>query len=130
MRPLRWLCLAVFLLAFLHTSLVVGMIHQLPLGGPVYENLLKQTRGPLVYYPAKVYGVVGRMMWGSGYIDQVLSGVYRPLLQKLGDEAGAQGVLRVVDVGLWNAVTLVSLALTILFFLIPAKKKRTSRLYL
>jgi hypothetical protein len=105
------------------------MIHQLPLGGPVYENLLKQTEGPLVYYPAKVYGVVGRMMWHSGYMDRVLSGIYRPLLQKVGDAAGTQSVLRVVDVGLWNVVTLVSLALTVLFFLIPSKKKRPSRLY-
>jgi hypothetical protein len=129
LRLLRWLSLAIFLLAFVHTSLVVGMIHQVPLGGPVHERFLEQTQGPLVTYPAKVYGLAGRAMWRSGYVDRVLTQLYRPLVQKVGEEAGARTALRIVDVGLWNAVTLVGLALTILFFLIPGKKKRPSRLY-
>lgn len=121
--------LIVFLLAFLHTSLLVGAVHQLPLGGAVYETHLKQTRGALVYYPVKVYGTVGRLVWDSGGINWILTRVYRPLLKRIGEDAGVETALKVLDIALWNTITLVSLALTVLLFLIPSKKKRPSRLY-
>ena len=129
MRRFRWLFLVIFVLAFLHTSLVVGIIHQLPLGGQVYENHLKKTQGPLLYYPAKVYGFTGRLIWSSGSIDWILTKIYRPLFRKVGEEAGAEKALKILDVGLWNIVTLVSLALTLVLFLMPGKRKRASRLY-
>jgi hypothetical protein len=129
LKKVRWILLIVFLLAFFHTSLLVGAIHQLPLGGAVYESHLKQTRGAWVYYPVKVYGAVGRLAWDSGGVNWILTRVYRPLLKRIGEDSGVETALRVLDIGLWNTITLISLALTVLLFLIPYKKKRPSRLY-
>lgn len=129
MRTFRWLCLIVFLLAFIHTSLLVGAIEQLPLGANVLEAHLKQTRGPLLAYPVKIYGVAGGLVWDSGGIDWILSQVYRPLLKRVGEQSGVETALKVLDIGLWNTITLVSLAVTVVLFLIPSRKKRASRLY-
>lgn len=129
MRLLRWLFLVVFVLAFLHTSLVVGMIHQLPLGGQLYEGHLQKTSSPVVYYPAKVYGFMGRLIWNSGTVDWILERIYRPIFQKVGQEAGSEKALKILDVRLWNIVTLASLALTLLSFVVAGRKNRYSRLY-
>ena len=119
----------VFVLAFAHTSLLVGALQRLPLGGPAYEAHLRQTRGPLVGYPLTVYGFVGRLAWGSGGMDWVYGKIYSPIVKSASGQKGLEQALQVMDISLWNTVTLASLALAVLLFLIPTKKKRSSRLY-
>jgi len=135
MRSLRWMALVVALLAFFHACMVVGLVFKTPGAGSIYRAYLDQQAPLWLAVPAKVYGAVGRLVWESPWIGDILDHVYSPVYRRLGEHAvGLKGqkatpapLVDSLNIGLINAVVLVSLALFILLSLLPKKDKIRDR---
>ena len=106
---LRILAFLVFVVTFLHVSILVGAIEQTPVVGPAFKAGVAQDDRFYVSLPMKIYGTVGGMLWGfesaAGVIKEIYSRIFREGFQRLkpGEFTG------LADIYLWNKVVLASL---------------------
>ena len=125
MALLRFLCIVVFLLAFLHACLLVGFIYQVPGGAKVYDMYLEKHARPWLSYPVKVYGYVGLRLWKWGYATDILDSLYRPLLKGKGEGVSAERAFQAISIRFWNRVVMGSLVVFLWLTLFTRRFGRT-----
>ena len=105
----RSLALFVFVVTFIHVSVLVGAITRTPVIGPAFKAGAAQDDRLYVSIPLKVYGPVGEFMWKNetvaGLIKEVYSKIFKQGIQRLKPEE-FKGL---ADIYLWNKVVLISL---------------------
>ena len=106
---IRTLAFIVFLVAFLHVSILVGAVEKTPLIGSAVKAGMAQDDRLYVSIPMKVYSAVGGMLWGnetlSGLIKDLYSNIFKEGIQRLKPKE-FKGL---ADIYLWNKVVLAGL---------------------
>lgn len=82
-----------------------------------YENRLSGRDESMVYYPIKLYGVVGEVLWKAPFVKDLFKRIYGPIVNKLGQRGDLGMAIRLVDLRFWNAVTFICLGIFILLTL-------------
>jgi hypothetical protein len=110
---IRNLSFIVFLLAFLHVSILVGAIEKTPVVGPSFKAGIAQDDRLYVSLPMKAYGAVGGFLWSnesvSGIIKEIYSKIFKEGIQRLKPNE-FKGL---ADIYLWNKVVLAGLGVFI-----------------
>lgn len=111
----RTLAFVVFVITFLHVSILVGAIQKTPIIGPALKAGTAQDDRLYVSIPMKVYGAAGALLWktetASGIIKNIYSKIFTEGIQRLKPKE----MKGLADIYLWNKVVLVSLGVFIVF---------------
>ncbi len=117
MRILWWVFLVLFVISFTHSCLLAGMMRKTSPTAESYENRLSSPGEAMVYFPIKLYGIIGGAMWKAPFIKDIFKRVYGPIFKKLGERGDVGTAIRIVDLRFWNAVTFVSLGIVLMLTL-------------
>ena len=118
---IRTLAFIVFVITFIHVSILVGALNRTPVIGPAFKAGTAQDDRLYVSIPLKVYGSFGSLLWksetGAGLIKEVYTKIFKEGIQRL-----KPGELKgLANIYLWNKVILASLGV---FFILTVLRRR------
>lgn len=122
MRLLRNLSLIVFLVGFIHASILVGGVYTIPVVGQVFKSYLANSGDPWKSIPMQVYGRVGTEIWGYEPVAGLLKEHYGPLTTRAGRHLNPKTNSVGFDLDLANYVVLGALGGFILFGLLAPRR--------
>ncbi len=106
---LRSLAFIVFVVAFLHVSVLVGAIEKTPVIGSAVKAGTAQDDRLYVSVPMKVYGAVGGALWKSETVAGILKEIYSKIFKEGIQRLKPKEFKGIADIYLWNKVVLISL---------------------
>ncbi len=120
---IRSLTFLVFVVTFIHVSVLVGALNRAPVIGSAFKAGAAQDDRLYVSIPMKAYGSVGALLWktkaAAGLIKEVYAKIFKEGIQRLkpGEFKG------LADIYLWNKVVLASLGI---FLVLTILRRRRS----
>lgn len=113
MKSLKNWSLLVFIVAFLHASLIMGFFSKVPLiGNAVLVRLIENNPNPLETIPFRAYMIAGGLLWDLKIGEKIADAVYQPVLK---EALRNDKVAVLFDIYKVNIVVLVSLLSAIVF---------------
>ncbi len=112
---IRTLAFIVFVIVFLHVSILVGAVQKTPLIGAAHKLGTAQDDRLYVSLPMKVYGAVGDQLWKSDTVSGIIKEIYSKIFTEGIQRLKISELKGLADIYLWNKVVLVSLGVFVVF---------------
>ncbi len=119
---IRTLALIVFVISFIHVSILVGAVEKTPLVGPAVKAGMAQDDRIYVSVPMKIYGAAGGLLWKNETLAVVIKELYSKISKEGIHRLKPKEFKGIFNIYLWNKVVLVSLGVFLVMSILGRRR--------